>query len=87
VNGKSEANIFIIHSSDIPKDVDFDSLKEKSDKMKIHCVYGDEDKAVRKENFESSLNLLKEKNINFTLHSFHGGHEVNIESIKKIITA
>ncbi len=87
VNGKSEANILIIHSSDIPKDVDFDSLKEKSDKMKIHCVYGNEDKAVRKENFENSVNLLKEKNINFNLHNFHGGHNVDIETVKKIITA
>lgn len=87
VNGKSEADILIIHSSDIPKDIDFDTLKEKSGRTKIQCVYGDEDKAVRKENFESSIKLLQEKNINFTLHSFQGGHNIDTESIKKIITA
>lgn len=87
VIGKSEPDILIIHSSNIPKDIDVNVLKEKSHRMKIHCVYGDEDKAVRKENFESSIKLLEEKNINFTTHNFHGGHEVNIESIKKIITA
>jgi len=86
VSGKSETNILIIHSSDIPKDVDFDSLKEKSDRMKIHCVYGDEDKAVRKDNFESSINFLKENSIDFTFHSFHGGHNVDIDTVKKIIT-
>lgn len=85
VNGKSEADILIIHSSDIPKDINFDSLKEKSQKTKIYCVYGDDDKAVRKENFESSIKLLQEKNINFTLHSFHGGHNIDIESLTKIL--
>jgi predicted esterase len=83
--GKSEPDILIIHSSDIPKDINFDSLKEKSNRMKIHCVYGDEDKAVRKENFENSLNLLKEKNVDFTLHNFHGGHNIDIESLTKIL--
>lgn len=86
VKGKSEAEILIIHSSDIPNDIDIISLKEKSDKMKINCVYGNEDKAVRKENFESSVDLLKENSINFTLHNFNGGHSIDIETVKKIIT-
>lgn len=86
VKGKSAADVLIIHSSDIPKDIDFKTMKEKSEKMKIHCVYGNEDKAVRKENFESSVNLLKEKNVNFARHIFKGGHSVNIETIKKIIS-
>jgi predicted esterase len=73
VKGKSEADILIIHSSDIPKDIDFNTLKEKSVRIKIHYMYGEEDKSVRKENFESSVNLLKEKNINFTIHTFKGG--------------
>ncbi|MBS1493428.1 MAG: dienelactone hydrolase family protein [Bacteroidetes bacterium] len=85
--GKVSANILIIHSSDIPKDIDFDLLKSKSEKMKIHCVYGDEDKSVRKENFESSVNLLYEKNIKFEQHIFNGGHNINIETVKKITIA
>jgi predicted esterase len=84
--GKAEADVLIIHSSDIPKDINFNILKEKSDNMKIHCVYGDEDKSVRKENFESSINLLTEKNIEFSVHIFNGGHNINIETVKKIIS-
>lgn len=84
--GKSDAEILIIHSSDIPKDIDFSILKEKSVRMKLHCVYGDEDKSIRKENFESSVNLLKEKNIAFEQHVFNGGHNVNIETVKNIIS-
>jgi len=83
--GKSEADALIIHSSDIPKDIDVDILKEKSEKIKIHLVYGDEDKNIRKENFESSVNLLKEKNINFETHIFSGVHNINIETLKIII--
>ena len=86
VKGKSEADILIIHSSDIPKDIDFNTIKEKSEKMNIHYLYGNEDKSVRKENFESSVNLLKEKNVNFAQHIFKGGHSINIETIKKIIS-
>lgn len=86
VKGKSEADTLIILSSDIPKDIDFNTLKEKSVRMKIHCVYGDEDKSVRKENFESSVKLLKEENVNFARHIFKGGHNINIETVKKIIS-
>ncbi len=85
VSGNSEPDVLIIHSSNIPKDVDINILKEKSDRMKIHCVYGDEDKNIRKENFESSAKLLKENDINFKEHIFNGGHNVNMEAIKKIL--
>ncbi len=65
VNGKAEADVLIIHSSDIPKDIDFNTMKEKSARMKIHYLYGSEDKSIRKENFESSAKLLKDNNIDF----------------------
>lgn len=86
VKGNSRADILIIHSSDIPKDIDLNILKKKSEKMKIHCVYGNEDKSVRKENFEGGLKILKEKDISFETHIFNGGHNINIETVKKIIT-
>lgn len=85
VKGKAEADVLIIHSSDIPKDIDVNILKEKSEKMKIHYLYGAEDKSVRKENFENGIKLLKEKNVNFEERIFNGGHEINIQTIKKII--
>ena len=85
VNGKVKADKLIIHSSDIPKDIDFDLLKKKSEDMKINFLYGDEDKNVRKENFENSVNLLNEKNIPHKISVFHGGHEININSIKEIL--
>jgi predicted esterase len=86
IKGKTEEDILIIHSSDIPNDIELNILKTKSGKMKIHYLYGDEDKSVRKENFESSKTLLKEKDIDFKEHIFKGGHNINIEAIKKIIS-
>lgn len=85
--GKASADVLIIHSSDIPKDLDFQTLKSKSLKTKIHCVYGNEDKEIRKENFENSIKLLKENEINFEEHTFKGGHNINVEVIKRIISA
>lgn len=85
VNGNVKADRLIIHSSDIPKDINFEKMKTISDKLKINYIYGDEDKSVRKENYEKSIELLKEKNINFESDVFEGGHEVNIECVKKII--
>lgn len=87
VKGKAIPDILIIHSSDIPKDIDFSNLKEKSGTMKIHFVYGEEDKAIRKENFDMSVKILDEAKINYHTHSFHGEHRIDIETIKKIITA
>lgn len=86
-SGKSKADSLIIHSSDIPKDTDFSKLKYKTDYMKIYCVYGNEDKEIRKENFENSIKLLKEKEIVFEQYEFSGGHRVDIETIRKIVTA
>jgi predicted esterase len=85
VKGKVKVDKLIIHSSDIPKDIDFDLLKTKSENMKIYFLYGDEDKSVRKENFESSINFLPVKNIRCETKVFHGGHEVNISAIKEIL--
>lgn len=87
VKGKAIPDILIIHSSDIPKDIDFSNLKEKSGTMKIHFVYGEEDKAIRKENLDISVKVLDEAKINYHTHSFHGEHRIDIETIKKIITA
>ncbi|MBS1514550.1 MAG: dienelactone hydrolase family protein [Bacteroidetes bacterium] len=85
-SGKSKTDVLIIHSSDIPKDTDFEKLKVKNEFMKIFCLYGNEDKEIRKENFENSVKLLKENEIQFEYNGFNGGHEVSIDSIQKIIS-
>jgi len=85
VKGKAKADKLIIHSSDIPKDIDFDLLKTKSESMKIYFLYGDDDKSVRKENFDKGLKLINKKNIKHEKIIFQGGHEVNITAIKEIL--
>lgn len=83
--GKVKADRLIVHSSDIPKDIDFAMLREKSKTMEINLIYGDADKNVRKENYEISENLLNEKNFKYRVKIFHGGHEINIASIKEVL--
>jgi len=79
--GNVKADKLIIHSSDIPKDIDLEKLKT----VKVNYIYGDGDKSLRKENYERSIELLKEKNIKFESDIFKGGHEVNIEAVKRIL--
>jgi len=76
----------ILCSSDIPKDADFKKFKKKIDEgMKCFYIYGNEDKAVRLENFEKSEEMLKRNEIKFERVVFEGGHEVNGDDICKLI--
>lgn len=84
-SGKSKADMLIIHSSDIPKDTDFEKLKVKNEFMKIFCLYGNEDKEIRKENFENSVKLLKENEMLFEARVFKGGHKIDVETLQKIL--
>lgn len=86
----TEMNVskLILCASDFPQDADFDGLREKTQStqpMKIYYMFGDKDRNIRLENFEKSIALLEENEIQFEKIIFDGEHIVHQESVKKIL--
>lgn len=83
INSNFYFNNLLLCSSNFPKDVDFIRLKQKLKKSKMFYLYGDEDKSISLKSFKESINLLEEKQIPFEIISFHGGHIIDEQSLKK----
>jgi predicted esterase len=75
----------IICSSDFPKDADFHKLKEKLAEAKMYFVHGIDDEIISHGTYNDNMKLLREKQIDFEEITFNGKHEINKDSILKIL--
>jgi predicted esterase len=87
VRSKYQFENLVLCSSDFPRDVSFDLLKEKLNSSKMHFMCGDEDEFIPMDSFESAIKFLDEQNIPVERYRFKGRHVVNHDIIKKIAGA
>jgi predicted esterase len=77
-------NHLIIYSSEFPKDISDDSLKQLNDKIKTWLVYSDHDEFISEEIFEQQFNYLNEKKFRFEKIFFEGKHEIKKETLEQL---
>lgn len=83
-NGKSKAHNFIIWAGDIPPDIEKEKLKTVFNSLNLHFVLGDKDKFINEERLNQEIAKLKNAEVNFKLHRFSGGHEIQSETLLNI---
>ncbi len=80
---KSKVNVIIPWCGSIAHDVDY-SASENFKSTPVHLVYASNDKYYDKDFGKTQQEMLRKYGINPELHMFEGGHEVNVDLIKKL---
>lgn len=84
INSSNKFEALFLCSSDFPQDADFEKLKTKLETSKMFYVYGDSDNVISQASFEKSVNMLKEKKIDFETIVFEGKHIIHPATIKRL---
>lgn len=74
----------IVHSSEFPRDLDENLVREFSECTAIRYVYSDKDEFIEEELFEQQMEWLRSYKIRFTPVRFEGKHEIKEEVISRI---
>jgi len=83
-NKKSKIHNFIIWAGDVPPDIEKEKLKAVFISLNFHFVVGDKDEFINDERLKSEIAKLEKLEVNFQLHRFKGGHEIQTETLLKI---
>lgn len=74
----------IIWAGEVPGDVDWHAATRKLAGTRIDVVRGDRDEAIPRTGFERNLATLTDVEINYQLHSFSGGHQLDDEMLRRL---
>lgn len=82
-SGKASFHQVFLCSGGLAHDLDMTKKEEILGAKPIHFIYGTQDDLISQEQFEKQLAKIKPLNLNIHIHTFEGGHEIHLESIKK----
>lgn len=85
VNQRSpEYNNLLMWAGDVPADLDLEKFKQQSHDNDLHLVYGLEDPFITEPAAEGLRKRLNDWGIKYTLHTFEGAHEIDIDTLMDI---
>jgi predicted esterase len=71
-------------SGSIPDDMDY-SLFSKAIRYPAHYIMGDDDPFIGARDREAAAQRIKEHRVPVEMHTFHGGHDLNLALIKSLL--
>lgn len=81
---KHQAENIFFYASEIAKEVDFQDRNGFIYKSKIHFIYGNEDRLIRKDLVQQFLKDFEKLKIDFNVFEFEGRHKIENEALKYI---
>jgi predicted esterase len=80
-NGKIKPDHVLIWSGDVPRDLDFQRYKAKSDELKTWMVYGNNDTILEEGIYKEGEMLLQTHGIPHASILFSGSHEIKADTL------
>lgn len=84
VQGKAAFDRLILWAGIFPPDMDFEVGNKILSQKKLISVFGDEDEFITHDKWNEFNTLEKKLNLETEKISFHGGHEINEEILKRL---
>jgi len=81
--GDARADRLILWGGGIAPDIDLLKCGDLLNSLNLTIVIGKNDKVVSEEQLKIELRKLEENLINFSFERFDGGHELNVDQLKK----
>lgn len=79
-----EVRNLILHSTVFPNDFDFKGNMNRLSQADVYSVFGDQDQFASEDVIADKMEWMRGQGVESKLLRFHGGHEVDIESLERI---